>query len=52
MNNNSQEKKLRHKSFLMRSQERTDYKIEPAKALDFVAAIVSLAAAVAVWLYV
>ena len=40
MNNNSQEKKLKHKSFLMRSQERTDYKVEPAKALDFVAAII------------
>lgn len=50
--NNSQEKKLKHKSFLMRSQERTDYKVEPAKALDVLAAIVSVVAAALVWLYI
>ena len=50
--NNSQEKKLNHKSFLMRSQERTDYKVEPAKALDVLAAIVSVVAAALVWLYI
>ena len=52
--NNTQgdERKLRHKSFLMRSQERNDYKLEPSKALDIVAAIVSFVAAVFVWLYI
>lgn len=50
--NNSTEKKLKHKSFLMRSQERTDYKVEPAKALDIIAALVSTAAAILVWLYI
>lgn len=50
--NNSQEKKLKHKSFLMRSQERSDYKIEPAKALDVLAAVISLAAAVLAWIYI
>ena len=50
--NNSQEKKLKHKSFLMRAQERTDYKIEPAKGLDVIAAIVSVVAAALVWLYI
>ena len=49
--NNEHDKKLKHKSFLMRSQERSDYKIEPAKALDIVAAVVSIVAAVLVWLY-
>ena len=52
MNNNFQEKKLKHKSLLMRSQERSDYKIEPAKALDIFAAVVSIVAAVLVWLYI
>ena len=50
--NNSQEKKLKHKSFLMRAQERSDYKVEPAKALDVLAAIISVVAAALVWLYV
>lgn len=50
--NGSQEKKLKHKSFLMRQQERTDYKVEPAKALDVVAAIISVVAAALVWFYV
>lgn len=50
--NSSQDKKLKHKSFLMRTQERTDYKVEPAKALDVIAAIVSLVAAALVWFYI
>ena len=50
--NSSQDKKLKHKSFLMRTQERTDYKVEPAKALDIIAAIVSLVAAALVWFYI
>jgi hypothetical protein len=33
----------------MRAQERTDYKVEPAKALDVLAAIVSVVAAALVW---
>lgn len=49
--NNSQEKKLKHKSFLMRSQERSDYKIEPARALDIFAAVISIICAVLAWLY-
>ena len=49
---NYQEKKLKHKSFLMRSQERSDYKIPPAKVLDTVAAVLSVIAAVLVWLYI
>ena len=50
--NDSQDKNLKSKSFLMRSQERTDYKVEPAKALDIFAAFVSIVAAVLFWLYV
>lgn len=50
--NSSQDKKLKHKSFLMRTQERTDYKVEPAKALDVIAAIVSVVAAALVWFYI
>jgi len=50
--NSSQDKKLKHKSFLMRTQERTDYKVEAAKALDVIAAIVSLVAAALVWFYI
>ena len=50
--NNSQDKNLKHKSFLMRTQERTDYKVEPAKALDVLAAVISVVAAALVWLYI
>ncbi len=49
---NGEEKKLKHKSLMMRSQERSDYKIEPAKALDMIAGIISVVAAVLVWLYI
>ena len=52
MNGHHDNKKLKRKSFLMRSQERSDYKLEPAKALDVFAAAVSLLFAVLVWLYV
>ncbi len=52
MNNGSQDKKLKHKSFMMRSQERSDYKLEPAKALDIFAGVISVVAAVLVWLYI
>ena len=48
--NNGHDKKLRHISFIMRAQDRTDYKIEPSRALDIVAAVVSAVAAVLVWL--
>ena len=48
--NNGQDKKLKHKSFMMRSQDRTDYKIEPSKALDIFAAAISIVAAVLIWL--
>lgn len=51
MNGSQDNRKLKHKSFLMRPQERADYKIEPAKGLDVFAALVSLAFAVLVWLY-
>lgn len=36
----------------MRNQERSDYKIEPAKALDVLAAVISVVAAALVWLYI
>lgn len=52
MNNSSQDKKLKHKSLMMRSQERSDYKLEPAKALDMFAAVISVVAAILVWLYI
>ena len=52
MNNGSNDKKLRIKSLQMRSQERSDYKLEPARALDVFAGIVSIVAAILVWLYI
>jgi hypothetical protein len=48
--NNGQDKKLKHNPFIMRSQDRTDYKIEPSKALDILAAAISVVAAVLIWL--
>lgn len=46
----SDEKKNGHRSFLMKSDSKSDYKVEPSKVLDVVAAVVSLLAAFAVWL--
>ena len=52
MNNNQESLlKLKHKSFLMRPQERSDYKVKPARVLDVIAAVLSIAAAVLVWIY-
>ena len=48
--NNGHDSKLKYISHLMRSQDRSDYKIEPSKALDIVAAVLSAVAAVLVWL--
>jgi hypothetical protein len=50
--NNSPDKKLKHKSFLMRAQERTDYKVQPSKMLDMLAGAISVIAAALVWLYI
>lgn len=44
------EKKNGHRGFLMRSESKSDYKVEPSKTLDIVAAVVSVLAAFAVWL--
>ena len=44
------EKKPGHRLFLMRSDARNDYKVEPSRVLDIVAAVVSVLAAFAVWL--
>lgn len=46
----SDEKKPGHRSFLMRADGKNDYKVEPSKVLDVVAAVLSLLAAFAVWL--
>ena len=47
--NGSQEKNLKHKSYLMRSEGRADYKVERSRVLDFIAAVVSVALAVLFW---
>lgn len=51
MNSHSQDKKLKNKSFMIKSYSRTDYKITRSVGLDVVAAIVSLVVAVCVWLF-
>lgn len=48
---NSQEKKLKHKSFLMRSDARSDFKIKKTPALDVTAILVSVFAAFLVWVF-
>ncbi len=48
---NGQEKKLKHKSFLMRSDARSDFKIKKSAALDITAILVSVAAAFLVWVF-
>ncbi len=47
--NGSQEKNLKHKSYLMRSEGRADYKVERSRVLDFIAAVVSVVLAVLFW---
>ncbi len=44
------EKKNGHKGFFTRSDSKNDYKVEPSKGLDIVAAVVSVLAAFVVWL--
>ena len=53
MNNsgNGQEKKLKHKSFLMRSDSRSDFKIKKSAALDVTAIVLSVLAAFLVWVF-
>ncbi len=46
----SDEKKTGHRSFLMKSDSKNDYKVEPSTVLDILAAVVSLLMAFAVWL--
>ncbi len=48
--NGSQEKNLKHKSSMMRSEGRADYKVERSRALDAVAALLSVALAFIFWL--
>lgn len=48
---NGQEKKLRHKSFLLRSDARSDFKIKRSAALDVTAIVVSVIAAFLVWVF-
>ena len=50
-NNNGVDKALKHRSFLIRSQERTDNKVKPARVLDVIAALLSVAVAILVWIY-
>ena len=49
MFNSGQDKKLKSKSFMLKSYGRTDYKVAPSIALDIIAAAFSILAAVAVW---
>ena len=46
----NQEKKLKNKSFLMRSDARADFKIKPSVALDITAVLISIAFSFLVWL--
>lgn len=47
---NLQDKKLKHKSSMMRSEGRADYKVERSAAMDVTAALVSIALAFLFWL--
>lgn len=46
----NQEKKLKNKSFLMRSDARADFKIKPSVAMDIAAVLISVAFSFLVWL--
>ena len=48
---NGQDKKLKHKSFLLRSDARSDFKVKKSAALDVTAILVSVAAAFLVWVF-
>ena len=49
--NSGQDKKLKHKSFLMRSDARSDFKIKKSAALDVTAIVISVIAAFLVWVF-
>jgi hypothetical protein len=49
MFNSAQDKKLKNKSFMLKSYGRTDYKVAPSIALDLLAALASVLFAVAMW---
>lgn len=48
---NGQEKKLKNRSFMMRSDARNDFKIKKSPALDVTAIAVSVIAAFLVWVF-
>lgn len=49
MSNSAHDKKLKNKSFMLKSHGRTDYKVAPSKALDLIAATLSILFAIAIW---
>ena len=48
---NGQDKKLKTKSFMLRSDARSDFKIKKSVALDVTAIAVSVVAAFLVWVF-
>ena len=46
---NSQEKKMKHKSFLLRTDARNDFKVKKSPALDVTAIVISIVAAFFAW---
>ena len=49
--NGGQEKKNKHKSLLLRSGARSDFKVGKSAALDVTAVVVSVVAAFLVWVF-
>ena len=50
MSNQSHDKKLKNKSFLMKAYGRTDYKVAQSKGLDVFVAVASILLALLIWI--